>query len=356
MRTIKLGSREITKESFQKPYIIAEAGVNHEGDLEKARLMIEQAARAGADAVKFQTYKAETLAAKSSPAYWDTSQEATRTQYELFKKYDSFWVQEFRELRQCAANNNIDFLSTPFDFDAADILEDLVPFYKIASADITNHPFIRHIALKGKPVVLSTGASTVEEIWEAVRVIEEVGNKEIVLLHCVLNYPTKLENANLGMIGDMNREFPEYIIGYSDHTLASFSKEVLCTAWLLGAGVIEKHFTFDKSLPGNDHYHAMDEDDLAAITSLFDFELTMMGKFKKEYLPEEEVSRQNARRSLVATRRIRKGEILQRQDVAIKRPGTGLAPKMLDRVVGAKALVDIEEDEILKRHALLLSE
>ncbi len=355
MKHIKLGKRIVGGEQPSKPYIIAEAGVNHEGDIEKAKLMIKQAANAGADAIKFQIYKAESLASKYAPAYWDTTKETAQSQYRLFKKYDRFWREEFETLANYAAKFGLDFLSTPFDFEAVDILEDLVPAYKIASADITNYPLLKYIASKGKPILLSTGASTISEIYQALEVITEQGNDQVILLHCVLNYPTPLENANLGMIRHMKRVFPDYVIGYSDHTLPKYSKELLLVAWLLGAQVIEKHFTFDKTLPGNDHYHAFDENDLRAFTKRIDFVLRAMGSFRKSYLPEEEKSRLNARRSLVAKRPIKKGTKIMAEDIEIKRPGTGIPPALLDYVIGGTALRDIDEDEVLEFDAVRFS-
>ena len=346
---IKIGKRYIdTDNPFEKPYLIAEAGVNHEGSMEKAKLMIEQAAHSGADAIKFQSYKAEKLASKYSPSYWDTSKEPIRSQYELFKKYDKFWKKEYEELASYAETFNIDFLSTPFDFESADFLEPLMPAYKIASSDITNLPFLRYIARKGKPIILSTGASTVSEIWRAIEVIREEGNDQIVLLHCVLNYPTAIKNANLAMIADMKRKFPDFVIGYSDHTLPDKIEEVLITAWLIGAQVIEKHFTFDKTLQGNDHYHSMDADDLEKLVKKIELIRKILGKREKHYLDSEIVARRNARRSLVAARYIPKGKVIEKDDIAIKRPGTGVPPDLYDVVVGSIASRNIEEDEILR--------
>ena len=346
---IRIGKRVLDNENpFERPYIIAEAGVNHEGDMGKAKLLIERAARAGADAIKFQTYKAEKLASKYSPAYWDVTKEPTKSQYELFKKYDKFWKEEYEELARYAEECGIDFLSTPFDFEAADFLESLVPAYKIASADITNLPFLKHIAKKNKPILLSTGASTIAEIWNAIDIIQSEGNNQIVLLHCILNYPTTLENANIAMISDMVSKFDGYIIGYSDHTFPDNMNEVLTTAWLLGAQVIEKHFTFDKSLQGNDHYHAMDEKDLKGLVDTFEKYVTFLGTRSKHYLREEEISRKNARRSLVAKRKIGKGKVIEPEDIEIKRPGTGVSPILYDVVIGSVATRDIDEDEIIQ--------
>ncbi len=246
---------------IRRPFIVAEAGVNHEGSMEIAKRLIDEAARGGADAIKFQTYKADTIAVRNSPAYWDLSKEPTTSQHELFAKYDTFWKTEYEQLRRYCDDVGIEFMSTPFDAESATFLADLQGTFKIASADLTNLPFIRHICSFGTPILLSTGASELWEIAEAVDTIGRCGNP-LALMHCVLNYPTDRHSANLGMIVDMRRRFPEVRIGYSDHTVPDPEMSVLTTAVLLGASILEKHFTHDKTLPGNDHYHAMDEADL----------------------------------------------------------------------------------------------
>jgi N-acetylneuraminate synthase len=339
------------------PYLIAEIGVNYFDIAEKhdtsplaaAKTMVTEAADAGADAVKFQSYSAGTLAAKESPAYWDTDEEATESQYELFAQYDDFGAEEFEEIATWTTEEcGIDFLSTPFDFHAADYLEPLLPAYKIASADITNHPMLEHIAAKGKPVLLSTGASTVAEIDEAVRVIEaEQSDPEICLLHCILQYPTDPENANLGMIGHLADVFPEYTVGYSDHVPPDDSMVTLLNATVQGAQIIEKHFTLDKSLEGNDHYHAMDPADVRTFRENVGRLTATRGMSTKRPIEAETDSRRHARRSLVAARAIERGEQLAREDITIKRPGTGISPTMLDIVVGRSAMTDIDADEIL---------
>lgn len=188
---------------MKKPYLIAEAGVNYCDTAKKENLSLMEAAKkyifeakkAGADAIKFQAYKAETLAVKNSPAYWDISKEKTKSQYQLFKKFDFFGNEEYAELYKYAKKAEIDFLVTPFDYKSADYLEDMVEQYKISSSDITNFPFLKYIAKKGKPVILSTGASYLYEIEEAVHVLQDAGCKKIALLHCVLSYPCKYEDA-----------------------------------------------------------------------------------------------------------------------------------------------------------------
>ncbi|GAB6163061.1 N-acetylneuraminate synthase family protein [Desulfothermus naphthae] len=334
------------------PYIIAEAGVNHEGKMDLAKRLIEEAKDGGADAIKFQSYKAETLASKYSPAYWDTTKERTKSQYELFKKYDKFWKKEFEELKKYCDDVGIEFLSTPFDLESAKFLNDLMPAFKISSSDITNKPFIEYICKFEKPIILSTGASYIWEIEEAAFWIEKYGNP-LALLHCVLNYPTEDKNANLGMIFDLKRKFPDKIIGYSDHTLPKDMK-TLEVATLLGAVIIEKHFTFDKTLPGNDHYHAMDKEDLKIFKSNLERIFELLGDFRKYALSSEEPARKNARRSLVAKKFISKGKVIEYEDLTWKRPAHGISPKFIDKVVGKKAIMDIHEDEILKWRMILI--
>ena len=241
-------------------FIIAEAGVNHEGSIDLARRLIDEAKEGGADAIKFQTYRASTLASKHSPPYWNRNNESTDSQYKLFQKYDKFWRDEFQILKEHCVQVDIDFMSTPFDLESADFLNDMVNVFKVSSSDITNKPFIEYLCAFGKPIILSTGASYLHEVQEAVQWID-TKQVPVALLHCILNYPTDYQNAHLGMIKDLQWKFADKIIGYSDHTLPNDMK-VLEMATMLGASILEKHFTHDKTLPGNDHYHAMDINDL----------------------------------------------------------------------------------------------
>ena len=346
-KSIKLGSRVINSES--RPYIIAEIGVNHEGSLEQAKKLIDLAKEGGADAAKFQSYKADTLASKESPAYWDTSQEPTKSQNELFKKYDQFEPEDYMNLAEYCKKTKIDYLSTPFDDHAIEYLNPIVPFFKIASADITNVPFLRKIANKGKPVVLSTGASTLDEIDAAIRTLNDSGCKKIALLHCILNYPTPFEQANLQMIKSLIEAYPEYIIGYSDHTLPDDDMTSLITAYILGAVVIEKHFTYDKTLRGNDHYHAMDKNDLKRFIELIDkIHVSMGKKINKKHIETEAISRLNARRSIVLKNSVDAGQELKENDLTYKRPGTGISPLHWDEIIGKKMKIDLKKDSILK--------
>lgn len=341
---------------MKKPYLIAEMGVNFYDTakqknitpLEAAKLYIDEAARAGIDCAKFQTYKAKTIVSKNSPAYWDTTKESTKTQYELFMKYDNFGEEEYRELCKYAHSKGMDFTSTPFDYESADYLYDMVDFYKISSSDLSNIPFIKHIGKKGKPVVISVGASYVSEVDEAVRALKEVGAKDITILHCVLSYPTNPINANLKIIETLKKDFPDVKVGFSDHVAPDETMMTLAVAYMLGAEVIEKHFTLDKSLPGNDHYHSGDPDDFRKAISNFKWIDMVLGNSEKTVLECEIIPRREARRSLVLTRDMKKGEIIKESDLMPKRPGTGIPPKFADIIIGRKVKEDLKEDTILQ--------
>lgn len=340
---------------MNQPYCIAEMGVNFYdtasalkiSPLEAAKRYIDEAARAGVNCAKFQSYKANTIVSKHSPAYWDTTKEPTKTQYELFLRYDHFDQMEYQELCDYTHGKGLDFTSTPFDYASADYLEPMVDFYKISSSDLTNLPFIKHIGKKGKPVFLSTGAAYLSEIDEAVRVLREVGCRELVLLHCVLSYPTRPEDANLRMIETLKRIFPNTRVGFSDHVTPDEAMTTLSTAYLLGAEVLEKHFTLDKTLPGNDHYHAGDPRDFQTAIANFRKINTLLGNGEKTVLDCERVSRREARRSLVLTRDMQAGEVIRETDVMAKRPGTGISPKYMDVVIGKQIKMDLGEDSVL---------
>lgn len=335
---------------FSKPYMIAEVGVNHEGCMKTAKRLIDEANEGGAHAVKFQSYKAETLASKNSPSYWDTDMEPTKSQFELFKKHDKFWKKEMVELKKYCDLVGIEFLSTPFDIESANFLNELMDVYKISSSDITNKPFIEYMCKFNKPIILSTGASYLHEIQETVSWIEKFGNP-LALLHCVLNYPTPDKNANLGMISGLKSAFPNNIIGYSDHTLPKDMNTCLI-ATLLGSKIIEKHFTHNKKLPGNDHYHAMDKEDLKIFNKKIESTFKLLGQFEVSALKDEEISRENARRSLIATGLIPAGKIITFDDLTFKRPAHGISPKFIDLVIGKKAIKEISEDDVLQWNML----
>ena len=340
---------------MNKPYLIAEMGVNFYDTarvmgmtpLAAAKLYIDKAAEAGVDCAKFQSYKANTIVSKNSPAYWDTEKEPTKTQYELFMKHDSFGEAEYKELSDYTHSKGMDFTSTPFDYQSADYLYDMVDFYKISSSDLSNLPFIKYIGAKGKPVYMSVGAAYISEVDEAIRALEEAGCKSIVIFHCVLSYPTNPADANLRSIETLKKNFPDVRVGFSDHVAPDKNMMTLAAAYLLGAEVIEKHFTLDKSLPGNDHYHAGDQEDFKKAIDNFKWLDMVMGSGKKTVLDCEKVPRREARRSLVLTRNMHAGEILEARDIMPKRPGTGISPKFTDVIVGRKVTNDLKEDTVL---------
>jgi len=336
--------------------LIAEIGVNyydiakkmHTSPMEAAKLMVREAKDAGIHAVKFQTYKAETLAAKESPSYWDTSEEATTSQFELFKKFDSFSYNEYKELAEYCNTLGIEFLSTAFDIESADYLYELMNVYKISSSDLNNLPFVEYQAKKGKPIILSIGASNSDEIDKTIHTIRKYNDQPIILMHCVLEYPTPYNHANLNKIVTLKNIYPDLIIGYSDHTKPDSDADVIKTAYNLGAIVVEKHFTLDKALPGNDHYHAMDPTDAKKIIKGINFVNELRGSYELKCLETELAARQNARRSLVAACNIKKGEVITESMLTFKRPGVGISPSEIKNVVGKVASLDITEDTILQ--------
>ncbi len=340
---------------MNKPYVIAEMGVNFYDTakalniepIEAAKLYIDKAAEAGVDCAKFQSYKANTIVSKNSPAYWDTTKEPTKTQYELFLKHDSFGEKEYRELCDYTHAKGLDFTSTPFDYASVDYLEDMVDFYKISSSDLSNLPFVRYIGSKGKPVYISVGAAYLSEIDEAIRSLKEVGCKDIVIFHCVLSYPTAPCDANLRVIETLKKNFPDVRVGFSDHVAPDDGMITLATAYLLGAEVIEKHFTLDKTLSGNDHYHAGDPEDFKKAIVNFKLIDSILGTPEKTVLDCELVPRREARRSLVLLRDMKKGEVISENDIMAKRPGTGISPKFTEIVIGRKVLQDLQEDTVL---------
>ena len=343
---ISSGSNSSVAPGFEFPYVIAEAGVNHEGDIDIARRLIDEAKEGGADAIKFQTYKASTIASENSPSYWDLTKEPTDSQYKLFQKYDKFWKDEFFLLAEHCRDVNIDFLSTPFDIESASFLSDLMPVFKISSSDMNNKPFIEFICQYGKPLILSTGASYLWEIEQTLSWVD-LHKNPVSLLHCVLNYPTDDNNANLAVIKTLVDKFPHLVIGYSDHTMPKDMK-TLEIATVLGAKIIEKHFTHNKELPGNDHYHAMDKNDLKKFKDNMNRVLEIIGSSLRSPLNSENTSRKNARRSLVAAKDIKANTTLKASDITWKRPALGIDPRDFDKLVGKKPIKDIDNDTVMQ--------
>lgn len=338
-------------------YVIAEIGVNHEGDIDRAIGLVELAASGGANCAKFQTYTADELAVKDSPAYWDTTKESTVSQHELFSKFRPFTQVEYSKIASHCKGLGLDFASTPFSVGALGMLRPMIPFVKIASADITNIPLIRAAAKTALPIVLSTGASDMWEIALALSELERAGAEDVSIMHCVLNYPTRPENANLAMISSLRATFPELIVGYSDHTEAVSSLPALEVAYELGAEIIEKHFTDNPLEQGNDHYHAMTSDQLMKFRESIQMKSVLKGKAThKHSIPGESIARLNARRSIVPTRRLSPGELITPEMLACKRPGSGISPMHWDNIIGMRVLLEIEIDSPLQWHMLQSSE
>lgn len=336
------------------PYIIAEIGVNHECDLKNAKKLIDLAKKGGADAAKFQFYKADKITSKNSPAYWDLNKEKTKSQYKLFKKYDHFDKKEYNTLQKYCSKKKIDFLCTPFDVDAVKFLKNKVKFFKISSSDITNFELLKSVAKTKKPVLLSTGASNISEIRIAINYLKKNGTSKISLMHCILNYPTDNLNANLGMIIGIKKKFPSYKVGYSDHTKPDKNLSNLFIATILGAEVIEKHFTDNKKKIGNDHYHSMDYKNLLNLRNNLKKLRQLYGSDKKDFLASEKNSRKFARRAIYTTKKIKKGQRLTKLNIISKRPLlNGLSASYFDKVIGKKINLDLSPDSIIKKSHLI---
>ena len=339
----------------KQPFLIAEIGVNFydiaqkEGisDMDAAKLMIDEAKSCGVNAVKFQSYKVENLVSKNSDAFLDSSDETQISQFEFFKKYDKFGKDEYRQLADYCKNSGIMFLSTPFDFDSVDYLDEFMDIYPISSFDLTNIPFIKYVAGKNKPILLSTGASTIKEINNAINAIEEESTVDIAIMHSVLSYPTSFEDANLMMIKDLVENFKDYEIGYSDHTKSDSEMLLLTTAYNYGATILEKHFTLDKTLKGNDHCYSMDPSDVEIFNKNISFINKINGKKNKQPLICESSARKQSRRSIVVVRDIKEGEKITRDLLTFKRPGTGIYPSEINDVIGKVAKKNIPQDTLL---------
>ena len=340
MKEIKINSVKIGESN--PCYAIAEAGANHDGEVEKALKLIDSAVEAKADSIKFQTYKASKLVTKTAPKYWDDGI-SEESQYDVFKKLDTLTEENWKEIFEHASKKNISCFSTPFDEESVDFLYSLdVPAFKIASADITHIPLIKKAASKKLPIFISTGMAVENEIQDAVNAIEDEGNQQIVIMHCIISYPTKPEDANLEMIKTLSERFSEYVIGYSDHTIGTIIP--ICSTFY-GAKCIEKHFTFDTNLnQSRDHRLSLDVKGFSQLVK--GLRLAEVSKGEKERITFDCESEgiKYARRSIVSTVKIPKGTIITREMLDIKRPGTGLAPKKLDYVVGSRAVTDIEDD------------
>jgi N,N'-diacetyllegionaminate synthase len=327
-------------------FIIAEAGVNHNGDIQLARKLIDAAKSAGADAVKFQTFKAESVVSKlaQKAEYQKRTTGTAESQLEMVKRLELSFS-DFMELKKYCEEKEILFLSTPFDFDSIDFLESLeMSIYKVPSGEITNLPYLMKIASKGKPVIMSTGMSDLDEVGLALEVLRDNGAGTITLLHCNTQYPTPFEDANIKAMLTLKKRFG-VAAGYSDHTLGI---EASIAAVALGAAVIEKHFTLDKNMEGPDHKASLDPHELKAmVTSIRNIELAL-GDGIKQTSKSETPNKEVARKSIVARLNIDKGEILTENNLTVKRPGNGISPMKWFEVLGTKATRNYCEDELIE--------
>jgi len=326
-------------------FIIAEAGVNHNGELELAKDLVDAAAEAAADAVKFQTFQAERIVAHhaAKAEYQKGANDPGESQLDMLRGLE-LSPDAQRKLKEHCDRKGILFVSTPFDNDSVEFLNQLgVLAFKIPSGEVVNHPFLECIASKGKPVIMSTGMCNLSEVDEAVRAIRQAGNDQLVLLHCVSNYPAEVADVNLRAMQVMEAAFG-VPVGYSDHTLGI---EVSLAAVAMGACVIEKHFTLDRTLPGPDHRASLEPAELAALVKGIRNVEMALGHGRKEPAASEAETAAAARRSLVAACDIARGTVLTEEHVAVKRPGTGLPPFMYRYLVGRRARVMIPADSLL---------
>jgi len=326
-------------------FIIAEAGVNHNGSLETARRLMDVAAEARADAVKFQTFKAERIVAPGAPKaeYQISATGSEESHFEMLKRLE-LSRDDHRELISHSREKGILLISSPFDEESADLLDDLgMVLFKIPSGEITNLQFIDHVARKGKPMLVSTGMACLGEVEAAVQTIERAGNRRFALLHCVSNYPAEPAEVNLRAMSAMSAAF-QVPVGYSDHTLGI---EVSLAAAALGACVIEKHFTLDRNMPGPDHASSLEPDELAALVEGVRKVEAALGHGRKQPAAREAETAAVARKSLFAAHDIRAGARLESEMIAVKRPGTGLPPSLKSFLVGRRACVDIPAGTLL---------
>lgn len=345
---MKIGKKEVI--NFSVPYIIAELGANHNGDMEIARKLIDAAKAAGCDCVKFQSWTKESLFSKKvyamDNAHLRAGSKNEPSLQELLDRY-SISSAELRGMSEYCRKVGIDFSCSPFSKAEADFLVDelKVPFIKVASMDLNNITFLEYVASKKRPIVLSTGLGTLAEIERAVRTIEKVGNRELVLLHCVSIYPLPEERVNLNNIDMLRQKFPQYPIGFSDHTLGV---EIALAAVAKGACVIEKHFTLDRNMEGWDHLVSATPDEMKAIVDGARRVTKALGSFERVVSEDEKKNIPNYRRSVVAARRIESGQVIRAEDLDAKRPGNGLAPEEMPRIVGRRAKRTVEADEAIQ--------
>jgi len=349
---IKLSENAVVG-NYLKPYIIAEIGANHNGDVELAKKIIDSAKACGADAVKFQSWTPKSLIAKEeyerNQSYNDSKKKHFGSLKEMVEKYYLTTQQHF-ELKDYCDKNKIDFCSSPFSIEEVDLLVKLnVPFIKVASMDINNLELLKYIAKQHKPVLLSTGMASMAEIENAIKTIEAAGNRQIIILHCISIYPPEYDTINLRNISMLQKAF-EYPVGFSDHTIGT---SIPLASVALGSCLIEKHFTLDKDMPGWDHEISADPKELREIVSGSHNISISLGDFRRIVSQDEEEKKKKFRRSLVALNKIGKGQIISKHDLAAKRPGTGIAPDEIESIIGRVAARDIDIDEVLNKTDLV---
>ena len=328
-------------------FIIAEAGVNHNGSVDLAKRLIDTAFDSGADAVKFQTFKAKNIVVKNldKAEYQKSSSDPLQSQFDMLKKFE-FDLKTHKELISYCQNKGIIFLSSPFDLESIDLLSELkMTIYKIPSGEITNLPYLRHIGSLGKKVILSSGMSNLKEVEDALSVLTDAGTAidDVIVLHANTMYPTPMKDANLKAMLTIQKEF-SVAVGYSDHTSGI---EVSIAAVAMGASCIEKHFTLDKKMDGPDHKASLEPSELKEmVCSIRNIEKAL-GSSSKKPSPSEIVNLEVVRKSIVASQEIKKGEILTCKNITVKRPGTGLSPMMWDEVISTPASRDYQMDDLI---------
>lgn len=331
---------------MERVFVIAEAGVNHNGSIDLALRLIDAAKDIGADAIKFQSFRATSLASQSAQKalYQERTTSASESQLQMLRRLE-LNADAHRTLLEHSQKIGLQFLSSPFDAESADLLDDLrIPLFKIPSGEITNFPFLEHLARKGKPLILSTGMSTLSEVEEAVSIINASGTNQLTLLHCVTEYPAPYAEVNLRAMQTLKTAFG-LPVGYSDHTLGT---EISVAAVALGAEVIEKHLTLDRSLPGPDHRASLEPSEFKQMVAAIRHTEAALGNGIKAPAPCELPNIAVARKSIVASCSLAQGHVLVNTDLAIKRPGNGLAPRLLPQLVGRRLRTNVSADEAIR--------
>jgi sialic acid synthase SpsE len=344
MKEIKIENKKIGDNN--PCYTIAEAGANHDGNLEKAFKLIDNAVLAKADSIKFQMYTASKLVTKNAPKYWKDGNQ-NETQFDVFKKLDSLTEEQWKQIFEYSQKKSITCFSTPFDEKSVDFLFSIgVPAFKIASADITHIPLIKHIAKKNIPIFISTGMANDNEIKDAIDTIQDCGNNEIIIMHCITSYPTKPEDANLEMIRTLTNNYTDHVIGYSDHTIGT---DIPAFSTIYGVKCIEKHFTFDNELTESpDHRLSLDTKGFYEMVNKIRTAEISKGKSFRTTFDSEIEAVKFARRSIVSIKEISKDAIITKDMIGVKRPATGIQPKFFEKIIGFKAVKNIDDDTPLK--------